>query len=208
MTGPEAVIDRIGVARILPVLRYPDADQAVAAAASCFALGLDVVELTATTSGWPAALESLRRSNPDRLIGVGTILGPADARRALDGGADFLVSPCPVPEVRSAIPVGALLVEGGMTVGEVVRAARHGVAKLFPASVGGLGLLRAILTVAPGIRVIPTGGITMDTAGSWLRAGALAVGVGSDLVRREDPAQAIRDALSDGVTEGGQNPAG
>jgi len=193
--------ERLRIARILPVLRLDDADEAGAATARCVEAGLDVIELTATTAGWPAALADARRRHPHPLIGVGTIMHPDQASVAMDGGADFLVSPCPVPEVRAVAGSVVPLIEGGMTVGEVVGAASRGIAKLFPAHVGGPQLLRSILAVAPGARIVPTGGIAVADVPRWIAAGAHAVGVGTDLLRRPDLAIAVaetRRLLSEG----------
>jgi 2-dehydro-3-deoxyphosphogluconate aldolase/(4S)-4-hydroxy-2-oxoglutarate aldolase len=172
---------RIGAARVVPVLRLPDADAAVHAVDDCFEAGLDVVELTATTTGWQEALRRVRAAHPDRLVGVGTVLEADAARAAIDLGADFLVSPFPVPPVRDVAGTTPF-VEGGMTVTELVDAGSRGLAKLFPAHVGGPQFLRSVLAVAPGLRIIPTGGIRLGDVPTWLDAGAFAVGVGSDLV--------------------------
>lgn len=188
---------RIGAARILPVLRVLDAGAARRATSDCFAAGLDVIELTATTSGWQDALRCVRTDHPDRLVGVGTVLAADTARAAVDLGADFLVSPCPVPAVRDV--VGTVpFVEGGMTVAELVQAGARGVAKLFPAHVGGTPFLRSVLAVRPSLRIIPTGGIRLEEVGAWLDAGAFAVGVGSDLVQllaRPGGADEVRRAI-------------
>lgn len=191
---PDDTVDRIGAARVLPVLRLADAAAAVRAASQCFAAGLDVAELTATTDGWADALAELRTAEPDRVIGLGTVLDADTARRALDLGADFLVSPCPVPAVRAAAGSN-LFIEGGWTVAEVLAAARRGPAKLFPAHVGGTQYLRTLLALDPTLRIIPTGGIGLADVGSWLQAGAFAVGVGTDLVSCDDIPAAVAAAL-------------
>jgi 2-dehydro-3-deoxyphosphogluconate aldolase/(4S)-4-hydroxy-2-oxoglutarate aldolase len=121
-----------------------------------------------------------------------------DARRAVDSGADFLVSPYPAPEVRAfADDAGMVFLEGGFTPAEVAAASAHGIAKLFPAHVGGPAYLRSVLAVLPGARIVPTGGIGLAEVRDYLAAGAYAVGVGSDLVKAPDPAQAVRDLLKD-----------
>lgn len=188
----QRTLTRLGAARVVPVLRMDSAPAAVDAAARCLDAGLPAVELTATTPDWPVALRGVRAAHPDRLIGVGTVLTTDDARRAIEHGADFLVSPCPAPSVRDVVGPDILLVEGGLTVGEVLDAAGRGIAKLFPAHVGGVQYLRSILAVAPSARIIPTGGIRLEDAAEWLAAGAYAVGVGSDLVRQPDIAAALR----------------
>ena len=120
-----------------------------------------------------------------------------DARRAVDAGADFLVSPYPAPAVRSfATETGTVFLEGGFTPGEVAAATRHGVAKLFPAHVGGVGFLRSLLAVAPRARIMPTGGIPLTEVPHWLAAGAYAVGVGRDLTAPGDIAARVREVLA------------
>ena len=188
---------RIGAARVVPVLRLPDGDAAARATAGCFDAGLDVVELTATTSGWQDAVRRVRADHPDRVLGVGTVLDAATARSAIDLGADFLVSPCPVPSVRE-VAGSTPFVEGGMTVAELVDAGSRGLAKLFPAHIGGPQFLRSVLAVAPTLRVIPTGGIRLGDLATWLDAGAFAVGVGSDIVEvlaKPDGRDVVRRAI-------------
>jgi 2-dehydro-3-deoxyphosphogluconate aldolase / (4S)-4-hydroxy-2-oxoglutarate aldolase len=169
--------------RVLPVLRVEDAAEAVDAAAKVVAVGLEVIELTATTKAWPEALRVCRARWPEVMIGLGTVTSEDIARRAIGEGADFLVSPFPSPEVRAeAQRNGTVFIEGGFTPSEVAHAAAHGIAKLFPASVGGPSYLRSLLTVIPGARIIPTGGIVIDDVAEWIKAGALAVGMGRALL--------------------------
>lgn len=188
------VVGRIGVARLVPVLRVPTVESALRAASECFAAGLDVVELTATTEHWPWALERLRATEPDRLIGIGTVRDPVTARQALELGADFLVSPCPVPSVRD-MPERAMLIEGGWTIADVLAAGERGLAKLFPAHVGGVAYLRTLLAIEPKLRIVPTGGIRLEHVPTWLEAGAFAVGVGTDLLEQLDLPAALAAAL-------------
>lgn len=190
------VIERIGRARLLPVLRLDSADRALAAVDACVSAGLEVVELTSTTPGWETVLNRTLRDHPSVLVGLGTVIHPEQARRALDQGAHFLVSPFPVPDVRAGLPPDTVLIEGGMTVREVIEAASRGLAKLFPAHVGGPSYLRSMLAIVPGARIVPTGGISLAEVPTWFAAGAYAVGVGTDLVREPDIAAAVRKALS------------
>lgn len=195
LTAGTAFVDQVSRARIIPVLRTQSAQEAVKAAGRSFDAGLTMVELTATTTDWPLALQQVRTDHPDRLVGIGTVLNPADALRAVDAGADFVVSPCPVTAVRDALEERIPLIEGGLTVGEILAAAQHGVAKLFPAHVGGVTYLRSLLAIAPHSRIIPTGGIPLADVSLWLAAGATAVGVGRDLLEADDMVAAIRQAL-------------
>jgi 2-dehydro-3-deoxyphosphogluconate aldolase / (4S)-4-hydroxy-2-oxoglutarate aldolase len=190
-----AFAEQVARARIIPVLRTSTADEAVSAARTCFDAGLPMVEFTATTPDWPRALERVRADHPDALIGLGTVRSAEQALRALDAGADFVVSPCPAPAVRAALDGRLPYVEGGMSVGEVLAAAEYGVAKLFPAHVGGVAYLRSLLAIAPGAQLVPTGGIALADVPAWLAAGAVAVGVGRDLLAADDLAAAVRQAV-------------
>jgi 2-dehydro-3-deoxyphosphogluconate aldolase / (4S)-4-hydroxy-2-oxoglutarate aldolase len=188
----------IGAARLLPVLRVASADQALALTERLVDAGLPAVELTATTAGWADAVAALRSRAGDLVVGAGTITTADDARAAVDAGAHFLVSPYPAPAVRPvADAAGIPFIEGGSTPGEVADAASRGVAKLFPAHVGGPTYLRSLSAVLPGARIIPTGGIRLADVGDWLRAGAFAVGVGSDLTAPGDIRARIDEALAD-----------
>jgi 2-dehydro-3-deoxyphosphogluconate aldolase/(4S)-4-hydroxy-2-oxoglutarate aldolase len=126
-----------------------------------------------------------RRLGPETLLGAGTITTAAQADAAVAAGADFLVSPHLDPPLLDAmLATGRLSVPGVFTPSEVATALRHGaiVVKLFPASTAGLGHLRALLGPFPGLQVVPTGGITVATARAWLDAGAVAVGLGGELL--------------------------
>lgn len=188
----------IATARLLPVLRTPDAAGAVRAAETLLGAGLGVVELTATTPGWAEALAGLRRAHHGAVLGAGTVTTGEDARRAVEAGADFLVSPYPAEAVRVfADETGTVFLEGGFTPAEIAAASGRGIAKLFPAHVGGPAYLRSVLAVLPGARIVPTGGIGLGEVRDYLAAGAYAVGVGSDLVKAPDPAKAVRELLEE-----------
>ncbi len=193
-------------ARIVPVLRAPSAERLVAMARDAVALGCSVVELTSTTPGWREALKTVVADPAfaEVVIALGTVTDTETARDATDLGARFLVSPFLVAEV--AVPVGMLLVQGGLTPGELATALRSssasgagaapgspaaasGVVKLFPASSVGVSHLRAVRDVLPDAAIMPTGGISLDSAPEWLAAGAIAVGIGTALFR-DGPATA------------------
>ena len=173
----EELIDRIGRARVIPVIRVESAAAAVERAQAALAAGLDVIELTTTTADWPDALQELRAAAPDAATAVGTVTTRAAAELAIELGAAFLVSPYPAPAVAEAAEAaGVLFMEGGFSPDQIARASERGVAKLFPAHLGGIRYLRSLLSVLPGARIVPTGGIGPDDAEAWLEAGAFAVG--------------------------------
>jgi 2-dehydro-3-deoxyphosphogluconate aldolase / (4S)-4-hydroxy-2-oxoglutarate aldolase len=194
-SDPLAAIRR---AIVVPVVRETDAATALDVAGWLVEQGLDVIELTASTAGWEDAVRELRTAEPQLALGVGTVRTRDDAERAVALGADFLVTPCPAPDVRQvADAAGVPLVEGGLTPGEVLAAADRGVAKLFPAHVGGPALLRSILALSPEARIVPTGGIALADVPAWLDAGACAVGIGSELRPDPDVAAALHDVLAE-----------
>lgn len=161
--------------KVVPVIRGASA---LDTAQRLLASGMSVIELTTTIPSWTSVLSQVRSEHPKATIGVGTLTTASDAQAAQDAGADFLVSPWPAPAVRAVARVP--FIEGGFTPAEVAAASRHGVAKLFPAHVGGPTYLRSLLAVLPGARIIPTGGIHPSEVDEWLAAGALAVGIGAD----------------------------
>jgi 2-dehydro-3-deoxyphosphogluconate aldolase/(4S)-4-hydroxy-2-oxoglutarate aldolase len=147
----------------------------------------------ATIPSWATLLDRLRSAHPDVCIGMGTITDPDTADAVARAGAAFGVTPYPVPGARARLAAYDLpLLEGGATPGEVLGAARAGVAKLFPAHIGGPEYLRSLLAVAPDARIMPTGGVALDDVPAWLRAGAYAVGVGSDLAQGDVAARLSR----------------
>jgi len=191
-----AVLDRIQRVRIVPVIRVREASAALALIERLLDAGLDVIEVTTTIEGWDDVIRDVRKMSADACAGAGTVTTPALAERAIAAGAEFCVSPCLSPDVRATLqPTGIPLLEGGLTPTEVFAAARYGVAKLFPAHVGGIAYLRSLLAVEPAARIMPTGGVPLTEAGKWLAAGAFAVGIGSDLAAPGDIAARVQEAL-------------
>jgi 2-dehydro-3-deoxyphosphogluconate aldolase / (4S)-4-hydroxy-2-oxoglutarate aldolase len=192
----DSVYERIRRVRLIPVIRVRDGGTALELVDRLLAANLDVIEVTTTISGWDTIIETIRQKDPEVCVGAGTVTTPAFAMRATDVGAQFCVSPCLVPDVRTTLAASDIpLMEGGLTPTEVLAAAEHGVAKLFPAHVGGVSYLRSLLAVAPNARIMPTGGIPLASAADWLAAGAFAVGIGSDLTAPGDIAARVAEAL-------------
>jgi 2-dehydro-3-deoxyphosphogluconate aldolase/(4S)-4-hydroxy-2-oxoglutarate aldolase len=178
-----AFADVLRGARVVPVIRVNDSAAALDVLGRVADAGLPAAELTVTTQGWADALAEARLRWPGVVTGLGTVLTAADARRAAALGAGFLVSPYPAPEVReAAADAGLPFLEGGFTPAEIAAAASRGIAKLYPAHVGGIQYLSSLLSIMPDALIVPTGGIAPAAAADWLRAGALAVGVGRALL--------------------------
>ncbi|MBP2269144.1 MULTISPECIES: bifunctional 4-hydroxy-2-oxoglutarate aldolase/2-dehydro-3-deoxy-phosphogluconate aldolase [Micrococcaceae] len=184
--GSPASVDHalqlINAAQVLPVIRASNPAQAYQTIQEIAQCGLGIAELTATTPAWVDLVSRTRRDFPDLLVGVGTLFTANDALRALKAGAHFLVSPCPAPDVAAvAAAHNVLFIEGGLTPAELASASTQGVAKLFPAHLGGPKYLRSLRSILPDAKIIPTGGIAIDDVPDWLAAGAFAVGIGSEL---------------------------
>jgi 2-dehydro-3-deoxyphosphogluconate aldolase/(4S)-4-hydroxy-2-oxoglutarate aldolase len=193
----DEAIARIVAGRVTPTVRATSAEQADQWARSIGQGGIHTFEFTSTTPGWEDVLRQWTATEPQATVGLGTVTSAEIAERALDAGAAFLVSPFAVPEARAvADRAGVLFIEGGFTPNEIRSAAMHGVAKLFPASVGGVAYLKTLLSVLPGARITATGGIALADAGQWLAAGAVAVSIGSDLFARPDVAEATEQLLA------------
>ncbi|WP_369203588.1 bifunctional 4-hydroxy-2-oxoglutarate aldolase/2-dehydro-3-deoxy-phosphogluconate aldolase [Streptomyces sp. PU-14G] len=185
-------IARLEAARIVPTVRAHDAETADQLARTLWDAGVRAFEFTATTPGWRGLVARWARREPALLLGLGTVTSASVAESALEAGAHFLVSPFQVPEVRQVTDAAdRLFVEGGLSPTELRAAALRGVAKLFPAHVGGIAYLRSLRSVLPGARIMATGGVGVETAADWLAAGAFAVSIGRELTETDDVPAAL-----------------
>ena len=178
------IIERVG---LIPVLRARNAAQAHAVVKAMIAGGVTVVEVTMTVPGALDVLKELKKEyGATLLLGSGTVTTAEQAEATIDAGAEFVVSPSFHPEVVAATKARKKLsIPGALTPTEVITASRAGAdyVKIFPCSaVGGASYLKALLAPFPQLKLIPTGGVTLQSAEAFLRAGARALGVGSDLV--------------------------
>lgn len=185
------ISERIARRRIVAIVRTETGADAEEIGDAVIGGGLDVLEVALTTPGALIAIERLSVRHPNALIGAGTVLDAPSARQAVLAGARFLVSPSLSAEViATAHRYGAVALPGVQTPTEIVSALEAGadMVKLFPADEHRPGYLRAIRAALPQAPMVPTGGIDASNAAEWLRAGAVAVGVGGALTR--DPEQA------------------
>lgn len=186
---------------IIPVIRAPSADAAVAVVEALLQGGLTVAEITMTVPNAIDAIGSVAKRFANQvLVGAGTVTDADTARRAVDAGAEFIVTPCLVPEVIDAARrADVAVLPGALTPTEVLEAFRLGgdMVKVFPAqSVGGAAYLRALHGPFPEIPLVPTGGVTLDNVGEMFDAGAAAIGVGSELISKDALAQRDYAAVS------------
>ncbi|MFQ5570816.1 MAG: bifunctional 4-hydroxy-2-oxoglutarate aldolase/2-dehydro-3-deoxy-phosphogluconate aldolase [Rhodothermales bacterium] len=183
------------------VIRMSDPARLLKAAEAVLEGGVSVLEVTMTTPNALGMLDALVQAFGDRaLIGVGSVLDAGAARRAIDAGARFVVSPVLKEEVIAATHRHDLpVMPGTFSPTEVQRAHDLGadIIKVFPAHVLGMAYIRAVLAPLPHLKLMPTGGVTLANAGDWLRAGACAVGVGSALFDRRAIAEARYAVLTD-----------
>ncbi len=182
-TLPQPILDE----RIIPVARGLDADSAPDLAAALLDGGISVIEITIEGKGGLDAIRSLRDSK--LLVGAGTVTSVDKAEAAVEAGARFLVSPHTDRQlIEWSVDSSVTLIPGGMTPTEIMNAWSFQVpaVKVFPASIGGPGLIRSLLAPYPGLALIPTGGIDGESASSYLMAGAVAVGIGGWLTKHQD----------------------
>jgi len=180
----QEIIERVG---LIPVLRAKSAAQGHAVVEAMIAGGVTVVEVTMTVPGAIHLLKELKKEYGAKLLlGSGTVTTAAQAEATIEAGAEFVVSPSLHLEVVSATKRnGKLSIPGALTPTEAITAWEAGAdyVKIFPCSaVGGASYLKALLAPFPHLKLIPTGGVTLQTAESFLKAGARALGIGSDLV--------------------------
>lgn len=179
-----AILDR----KVVSVLRLGDGAMLPRVALALRTGGVTVIEVTLTTPGALEAIAAISKQLPDVLVGVGSVITLEDVEQSIDAGARFVVSPVFKPElVRVAHARGVAALPGAFTPGEILSAYEAGadIVKVFPAEMVGPGYLKAMRAPMPFLRLMPTGGVTPENAGEWMKAGACAVGIGTALVRPE-----------------------
>ena len=186
----QQIRDRILEIGLVPVVRASSAAEALLAAEAVCTGGIPIVEITMTVPGAVEVIRELQRSVlAGVLIGAGTVLDAETARRCVDAGAEFLVSPgLNLPTVEFAAREGKLMLAGALTPTEVMMAWNGGadLVKIFPCGqVGGAKYIKALKGPFPQIPLVPTGGVNLNTAAEFIEAGAAALGVGGELVQGE-----------------------
>ncbi len=186
-------------ARATAILRTDDQETAARAMEAAVRGGFRLIEFTLGCPGAYELIEEFARRE-DLLVGVGTVLEPRQARRAVDAGASFVVSPATDEAViRTALELGAVAMPGAYTATEMVLAQRSGaqLQKLFPAPANGPEYARMLLGPLPGLRLVPTSGVTPDNVADWFAAGVFGVGWVASLFDADD----LRTGRFDNVEE-------
>ena len=197
-------IQQVLATKIVAIVRLDDYARAVEVAQALQQGGISVVEFTLTGRGAIQAVTSVRQALGDAVcVGVGSVLQPDEVVAAIDAGAQFVVTPALRKQVIAAcVNRDTLVIAGGFTPTELLEAHEAGSAlvKLFPAQQGGVRYLKDVLAPLPFLKIVPTGGVSSENAREYLAAGAVAVGIGGQLVAK----QAVALGQFDQITQAAQ----
>ena len=180
----EQILTRIQEAGIVAVVRANSVEEAERITDACIEGGVAAIELTFTVPHADKVIEGLHLVFIEIILGAGTVLDAATARIALLSGANYIVSPHFDPEiVKTANRYRVAVMPGIMSVTEAVQALEAGadILKVFPAELFGPAIIKALRGPLPQAKIMPTGGVTADNVGEWIKAGAVAVGAGGAL---------------------------
>jgi len=183
------VFSKIKKVGVVAVIRAGSAAEAGKLIDAAVAGGIGAIEITMTVPGAVDIIKEMAAKyadNDDVLIGAGTVLDPETARICILAGAQFIVSPSlNVETIKLCNRYAIAVVPGVMTVTEAVTALEYGcqIIKLFPGNAYGPSIIKAFKGPLPQADFMPTGGVSIDNAGEWIKAGAVAVGSGSDLTK-------------------------
>lgn len=182
----EQALELIRRTGVIAIMRAKSSDQLLQAADSIRAGGVSAIEVTMTTPGALAVIEqAAARYGQDVLLGAGTVLDAQSARAAILAGAQFIVAPSlDLGTIRLCRRYSVPVFPGAYTPTEIVTAWQAGadMVKVFPASVGGPALIKALKAPLPQVELVPVGGVELANAAEFIRAGSAALGVGNALV--------------------------
>ncbi len=182
----EKIISKMCECGLVAVVRAETGEQAIKIAEACAKAGVAGLEITFTVPGAADVIKECasRFNDGEIIVGAGTVMDPETARTAILAGAQYIVSPYFDKETvqlcnRYRVPV----MPGAMTIKEVVEAMNAGadIIKIFPGELFGPGIIKAVRGPIPYAKMIPTGGVSLENVGEWIKAGAVAVGVGGNL---------------------------
>ncbi|HYX27386.1 MAG TPA: bifunctional 4-hydroxy-2-oxoglutarate aldolase/2-dehydro-3-deoxy-phosphogluconate aldolase [Pyrinomonadaceae bacterium] len=196
------VIQRIRDIGVIPVVRASSGEEAIQIVEAIKAGGVSIVEITMTVPGAVEVIEQLVKGFGDEtIVGAGTVLDPETAKACIAVGAEFIVSPAlNLETIKFCRDQGIAVMPGALTPTEVVTAWNAGAdfVKVFPCgAVGGAAYIKSLKAPLPQLELVPTGGVSLQTAASFIEAGAAAIGVGADLVA----VNAIRAGQPEKITE-------
>lgn len=180
------IIQKICDCGVVAIVRAETADLALKVAQACADAGIAAVEVTFTVPGAADVIKKLaeKYNTGEILIGAGTVLDTETARTAILAGAQYIISPCLNRDVvalcnRYQVPC----MPGAMTIKEVVECMEAGadIIKIFPAELFGPAIIKAVKGPLPQVKLMPTGGVSLDNVHDWIKAGSVAVGIGGNL---------------------------
>ena len=197
-----AVVQSLKEIGLVPIVRATSTEDALKIVEAIRASGITTVEITMTVPGAIRVLETLASQLGGKvLLGAGTVLDPETARLAILAGAEFLISPTLNPKViEMTRRYGKVSIPAGLTPTEILTAWEAGAdfVKVFPCgSLGGADYIKAVKAPLPQVEMIPTGGVTLDTAADFLRAGAAAIAVGGEIVDKKAVASKKWDVITE-----------
>ncbi|MCS6953026.1 MAG: bifunctional 4-hydroxy-2-oxoglutarate aldolase/2-dehydro-3-deoxy-phosphogluconate aldolase [Bryobacterales bacterium] len=198
----QAILESITEIGIVPVVRTTSAESAIRAIEAIYRGGIRAAEITMTVPGALRALEKVADQFGDKIVlGAGTVLDPETARASMLAGAEFFVTPSlKLSTIEMVKRYSKVMIPGALTPTEVVTAWEAGadIVKIFPCgNVGGPKYIKALKAPFPHIEMIPTGGVNLETAGEFLKAGACAVAVGAELVDAKSVAEGRFDVIEE-----------
>ena len=192
---------RIEASGVVAVVRLNDAGPLLQVAEALQAGGINAIEFTMTTPGALAVIGEVTARYADKVVwGAGTVLDPETCRAAILAGARFIVSPTLHPGVIAVCRrYSVVCVRGAFTTTEILTAWECGadVVKVFPATALGPTYFKDVLAPLPQVKLLPTGGVSLENCGDFVKAGAVGVAVGSALVKPEDVKAGRFQALSE-----------
>ncbi|MGA2821789.1 MAG: bifunctional 4-hydroxy-2-oxoglutarate aldolase/2-dehydro-3-deoxy-phosphogluconate aldolase [Anaerolineales bacterium] len=197
----EDLVREIEEGGVVAIVRFDRSEELVQVARAVRAGGVRAIEFTMTTPNALGILEqSTREFGQDVLLGAGTVLDPETARSAILAGAQFVVAPTLNSHViEMCRRYSKVAIPGAFTPTEILTAWECGAdfVKVFPAELGGPEYFRALLAPLPQVRLIPVGGVSLENTGEFIKAGASAVAVGSNLVKKSAVAAKRFDELTE-----------
>ncbi|MFH1008212.1 MAG: bifunctional 4-hydroxy-2-oxoglutarate aldolase/2-dehydro-3-deoxy-phosphogluconate aldolase [Candidatus Latescibacterota bacterium] len=186
---------------VVAVLRIPDPEKVIPIFDALKDGGVKCIEITMSTPNAIGVIAELAKNLPaDIALGVGTVLDPETARAAILAGAEFVVAPTTNFDViRMCQRYDKVVMPGAFTPTEILAAWEAGadVVKVFPGGVGGPGYIKDIKGPLPQIALLPTGGVSMENAAEFIKAGAIAVGIGGNLIDKETMASGKYEIIRD-----------
>ncbi|TDB49593.1 MULTISPECIES: bifunctional 4-hydroxy-2-oxoglutarate aldolase/2-dehydro-3-deoxy-phosphogluconate aldolase [Bacillaceae] len=191
MSRKYEVLNAIYKQRIVAVLRGSE-EEVLTTARAAIEGGISVLEITMTTTNAVSVLKQLKKefSSQPVYVGMGTVMDVESAVHALQQGADFIVTPhFDEKIIRICHQYQSLIMPGAFTITEMVSAMRQGceILKLFPADLAGPNHIKNVKGPLPKVQIMPTGGVNESNIGDWFSAGAVAVGIGSNLTKAGGP---------------------